>query len=92
MQANLSKLIEKWPSAYVVRSEVAKFTGGMIQPGTLANLDSQGQGPEGKIRVARKVAYEVHAFVKWLERRNPVDAAGPMAAARNKKRDKGGAA
>jgi len=90
MQTNLSKLIEKWPSAYVARSEVARFTGGMIQPGTLANLDSKGLGPEGKIRVARKVAYEVRAFVKWLERRNPVDAG--MAAARRKKRNQGGAA
>lgn len=87
MQAsqNLSKLIEKWPSAYVVRSEVGKFTGGMIQPGTLANLDSKGLGPEGKVRVARKVAYEVRAFVRWLESRNPVDAGGPMAAAHKKK-------
>ncbi len=88
MQANqnLSKLIEKWPSAYVVRSEVARFTGGMIQPGTLANLDSKGLGPEGKIRIARKVAYEVHSLVRWLERRNPVDAGGAMAAARNKRK------
>jgi hypothetical protein len=84
---NLSKLIEKWPSAYVVRSEVARFTGGMIQPGTLANLDSQGLGPEGKIRVARKVAYEVLSLVRWLEGRNPVDTGGPMATARKKKRN-----
>jgi len=93
MQAsqNLSKLIGKWPSAYVVRSEVGKFTGGMIQPGTLANLDSQGKGPE-KIRVCRKVAYPVISFVKWLESRNPVDAEGPMATARKNKRNRGGAA
>ena len=33
MQAsqNLSKLIEKWPSAYVARSEIARFTGGLMQ-------------------------------------------------------------
>ncbi len=59
-----------------------------MQAGTLANLDSKGQGPEGKIRVARKVAYEIHSLVRWLEARNPVDAGGTMAAARQKKRDR----
>jgi hypothetical protein len=93
MQAsqNLSKLIDRWPSAFVARSEVGKFTGGMIQPGTLANLDSKGLGPE-KIRVSRKVAYPVIPFVRWLETRSLVDAAGPMAAARKKKRNQCGAA
>ena len=87
---DLSRLIEKWPSAFVARPEIARFTGGLIQAGTLANLDAKGLGPEGKIRVGRKVAYEVHALVKWLEGRNQVDAGGPMAAARKKKATKGG--
>lgn len=66
---DLSKLISKWPSAYVARSEVGRFSGGLISPGTLANLDCKGEGPEGRIRVGKKVAYEVHALVRWLEGR-----------------------
>ena len=68
-QIDLSALIEKWPSAYVARSKVAVFTGGMIQPGTVANEDSRGQGPEGRIRINKQVAYPVNAFVRWLEKR-----------------------
>jgi hypothetical protein len=86
---DLSKLIHKWPSAYVARSEVARFTGGIIQPGTVANLDSIGKGPKGRIRLGRKIAYEVHAFVRWLESRVAVDAEGPMATARRQKRLRG---
>ncbi len=89
---NLSKLIEKWPSAFVARPEIGKFSGGMLSAGTMANLDSKGLGPEGKVRVGRKVAYEVHALVRWLEARNPVASIDRMRAARRRKRNKGGAA
>ena len=85
---DLSRLVEKWPSAYVARPEIARFTGGLMQAGTMANLDSKGMGPEGKIRVGRKVAYEVHSLVAWLEGRNPVDAGGAMVTARKKKRNR----
>jgi hypothetical protein len=69
MRPDLSKLIQKWPSAYVARSQVSRFTGGLISPGTLANLDCKGLGPDGRVRVGKKVAYEVHALVRWLEER-----------------------
>jgi hypothetical protein len=67
-----STMAEKWPSPYVARHEVDRFTGGIVNPKYLANLDSQGKGPEGRIRVGRKVAYPVHSFISWLEARSEV--------------------
>ena len=66
---NLKTLAEKWPSAYVARHEVKAFTGGIISGGYLANLDSQGLGPQGRIKVGGKTAYPVDSFIMWLEAR-----------------------
>ena len=60
---------ERWPSAIVARERVEDFTGGLVNRRTLANLDSQGVGPAGRIRFGRKVAYEINSFVAWLEER-----------------------
>jgi len=68
----LSDLAAKWPSAWVTRCEAKRFTGGMIGEKFLANLDSQGRGPAGRIRCGRKIAYPVAEFVKWLEARSEV--------------------
>lgn len=62
----------KWPSAFVSRTEAENFTGGMIGEKYLANLDSAGKGPAGRIRCGRKVAYPVIEFIKWLEARSAV--------------------
>lgn len=53
----------------LARQSVGKFTGGIIQPGTCANLDSRGLGPEGRFRVGKKICYSREAFLKWLEGR-----------------------
>ena len=52
-------MADRWPSTWVARQEIKRFTGGIINPKYLANLDSQGKGPEGRIRVGRKIAYPV---------------------------------
>jgi hypothetical protein len=65
-------LAEKWPSAWVARTEAKEFSGGLIGEKYLANLDSQGRGPAGRIRCGRKIAYPVAEFVKWLETRSEV--------------------
>jgi hypothetical protein len=62
----------KWPSAYVARTEVGKFTGGLISEKYLANLDCGGKGPAVRIRSGRKIIYPVVEFVKWLENRSEV--------------------
>jgi len=63
-----SKLLAEMPPV-VSRKEAARFTGGLLSPGTLANLDCLGRGPGGKILLGRKVAYERTAFINWLMER-----------------------
>ncbi|MGA2466164.1 MAG: hypothetical protein ABSH06_17665 [Thermodesulfobacteriota bacterium] len=71
-KANLSELAKNWPSPFVARTEISKFTGGMISPGYLSNLDSQGAGPE-RIKVGGKVVYPVHSLIHWLEQRSTTE-------------------
>lgn len=63
-------MAEKWPSSVVARSEIKKFTGGIISEKYLANLSSAGLGPLGRIRVGKKVAYPVADLIAWLEARS----------------------
>jgi hypothetical protein len=72
MENLFSELAKKWPSAFVARTESEKFTGGLIGEKYLANLDSAGKGPAGRIRCGRKVVYPVTEFIKWLEQRSEV--------------------
>jgi hypothetical protein len=66
---NLSSLAEKWTSTIVARQDIATFTGGVMTPKTLANLDAKGCGPGGAFRIGGKVAYPVGQVVTWLESR-----------------------
>jgi len=70
IKIDLSSLEEKWPSAFVAREVSKEFTGGLVSPKSLANLDSQGEGPEGAIHCGRKVIYPVKCFIAWLEKRS----------------------
>ena len=63
------KLADSWPSEIVARKEVGKFTGGLIGPKTMANLDCRGDGPQGKITFGRNVGYQKSLFVQWLRGR-----------------------
>ena len=66
---DFSSLAERWPSSYIARHEVERFTGGIVNAKYLANLDAQGKGPKGRIRVGRKIAYPVISFLEWLQER-----------------------
>ena len=68
-QGDLKGLAERWPSAFVARQEARKFSGGIISEKSLANLDSQGLGPAGRLRIGRKIAYSVSSLIEWLESR-----------------------
>lgn len=70
MEKLFQELAAKWPSAFVARTESEKFTGGLIGEKYLANLDSAGKGPAGRIRCGRKVVYPVTNFIMWLEDRS----------------------
>jgi hypothetical protein len=62
----IRQLAKKWPSSFVARSEIAKFSGGLIAPGTAANNDSLGVGIPGAFRVKKKIAYPVNSAIDWL--------------------------
>jgi len=72
METLFAELASKWPSAFVARTEIEKFTGGLISEKYCANLDSVGKGCAGRIRCGRKIVYPVAEFVLWLENRSEV--------------------
>jgi hypothetical protein len=66
---DMSGLAKAWNSPYVARKQVAKFSGGILHPRTMANLDSLGQGPRGRIRMGRAIAYPTSELVAWMQER-----------------------
>lgn len=66
---DLSALIKNWPSPIVAREEVGKFSGGLLNPRTMANQDAKKTGPAGKINMGRKVGYDVRLLVEWMQAR-----------------------
>lgn len=69
MDFDFGKLAKNWPAPIVSRTEISKFTGGLLTPRTLANLDSLNEGPP-RGRCGRKVFYPVEGLVAWLQGRN----------------------
>lgn len=67
----LTYLKKGWKRPYVYRSEIEKFSRGIIGPGYLSNLDSIGAGPK-RMKLGGKVVYDVNDFIKWLEKRSEV--------------------
>lgn len=67
---SLRALADNWPSPFVAREEVGRFSGGILNPKTLANLDCQGRGPRGRIRCGRKIAYPTQSVVELMESRS----------------------
>lgn len=65
---DLTELAKAWGAPIVARAEVSKFSGGLLHPRTLANLDCIGQGPES-IRIGGRVCYPTGALVEWLKAR-----------------------
>ena len=51
------------------RQFIASRLGGLISAKTLSNLDAKNEGPANKITMGRRVAYEMDAFLDWLEKR-----------------------
>lgn len=67
---SLKALADNWPSPYVAREEIGRFSGGILSAKYIANLDSQGKGPRGRIRCGRKIAYTTTSVVEFLESRS----------------------
>jgi hypothetical protein len=69
MENVFQSMAERWPSSMVARTQIERFTGGIISEKYLANLDSQGRGPVGRVRIGRKIAYSVDSVIRFLESR-----------------------
>ena len=70
MEEIFQEMIDRWQSPLVARTEIEVFTGGIMNEKYQANLDSAGKGPDGRIRIGRKVAYQVRPYVEWLSNRS----------------------
>ncbi|MFZ2632167.1 MAG: hypothetical protein WA081_03675 [Desulfosalsimonadaceae bacterium] len=67
------EMADNWPSEIIARTEIKVFTGGLISPKYIANLDSKGEGPFGRIKSGRKTGYQKRPFVKWLRERSIIE-------------------
>jgi hypothetical protein len=66
-QIILNQLRLELPPVFTRRT-ICKMLGGLLSPGTLANLDCSGEGPKG-VRVGKAVLYERENFLGWLQKR-----------------------
>ena len=66
---DLDKLAEEWPSPFVARSEIDKFTKGLYKPRSMNTLDAAGKGIKRRIRRNTKIAYLKEDVVDWLRGR-----------------------
>jgi hypothetical protein len=70
IEEELSALAKKWPSTFVARASFKEFSGGLVSPKTLANLDAQGEGPAVRIPDSGgKVAYTLDSAIEFLRSR-----------------------
>lgn len=68
---DLVVLADNWPSRLVGRNQeqLDKFANGLLNARSLANADSLGNGPKGRVRIGRKIAYEKYSLVEWMKSR-----------------------
>ena len=59
------KLKETLPPVFT-REEAVKHLGGLFHRKTLGNIDIRGEGPNVRVRIGKKVAYERESFIQWL--------------------------
>lgn len=69
MADRFDQLAERWPSPFVARAEVKRFTGGLLAGKTLANLAAKGEEVPRAFRVGGKAAYEARDLVDFLRAR-----------------------
>ena len=65
---DFSELADAWGSPIVAREAVSKFSGGLLNPRTMANIDSLGSGPK-MVKLGRKRGYWVDSLVEWMNSR-----------------------
>jgi hypothetical protein len=65
----IQEAADRWQGDFLTRPDVKIFTGGAISCGHLANLDSEGNGPEGSFYLGRKKVYPKKPLTIWLQSR-----------------------
>jgi hypothetical protein len=66
-------MVRSWGSPIVPRQSVGKFSGGLLNPRTMANLDCLGTGPQNSFRVGSKVVYRTKDLAEWLAQRSSLN-------------------
>jgi hypothetical protein len=69
LQQYFKDLVERWPSAFVSRTDAKTFSGGVLTSKSLANHDSAGTGPAERFRIGRKICYPTVALAEWMRSR-----------------------
>lgn len=64
-----AELAKDWGSPIVTLEKMDVFTGYAISPRYMANLYSQGLGPEGSFKIGRKRVWPVKSVISWLKAR-----------------------
>ena len=64
---DFDKLAEDWPSPFVARSEIEKFTKGLYKARSMATFDSIGNGLKRKICWGNKIGYLKKDVIEWLK-------------------------
>ena len=75
-QVNIEKVVE-WLRANgagqnVLRTNVAKVSDGLVQPGTMRNDDCYSRGPSERIIFSGKIAYPIKALAQYMINRGLV--------------------
>lgn len=68
---DFSAIIENCPCGFITRMEIENVTGGLLNPKSVANMDSdpEVEGIKGRFKVGRKVCYPVKYVIEFLESR-----------------------
>lgn len=66
---DFEKLNEDWPSPFVARSEMERFTHGLYKPRSMNTFDGAGKGIKRRITLGNKIAYLKIDVIDWLKRK-----------------------
>lgn len=59
-------MVESWKAPVVARTKSEEFSGGLVNPRTLANCDCLGIGPNGRFRIGKKICYPTESLAAWI--------------------------
>lgn len=69
MALDLEKIAEEWPSPFVARSEMKKFTKGLYKARSMNTFDGANKGIKIRIQLGSKIAYLKEDVIEWLKQK-----------------------